>query len=922
MADVDVSLVADEISHLIFRVTNLIPGVENKLDSVLKGLRQMHHFLCDVDAKLEQNDEVKNWEDYSKAAQQVEDIINEFILKTIRKKGFWKKELFSWQDPRSPSKLHDQLKQMESKIHDISRRRGLAFEECIGGESSRQDIRGPVQKEEIKEQLITGVTRLCVISILGDEGMGKKSLAMEIYNSNDVKEHFQCCAWVNESEKILQEIAEQVKFYEFKPDTRNIREGELVQKLWEFLKTRKYLIVMADMWFTKVWDKLRVAFPDSDNGSRILFTTEDPECPIKVLRPLNEHESWELFTEKVSVPSKFSQLARVLVSACVGIPLVTVQFGALMSIMKADHDWVWEGMQELSNDWDRRFCIRALNAYWDLPLYLKHCFFYVVCFPENYEIPARRLIALWIAEGLVEVSKDGLSPEEVAETYIKKLIRRNLIQVAKQKIDEELVKTCRLPIALRQFWLSNAKEANFLLSRRKRKSMPSSSSSSPPRTDMIFRLFDNLDENHLHRNDTNPHDFQPYRYLYSLLSFDLRQGSKPGEDIENFFHRGITSTGRWFQLLRVLDLEGVFKPRLNRVLGKLINLRYLGLRWTFLDTLPPSIGNLKFLQTLDVKHTYVNNLPSSIWKLKHLRHLYLNNNRLEPVRGGTLLDLQTLRGVLVNKESQVKGGFDRSTDLRKLGLTCRSMSEDSQQEALAEWVRKLKNLRVLRLKSTDDLGQPSCLNLKSLLGLGVLSNIYLVGKLQKLFEDQFPPSVTRLTLSASELRDDSMPTLEKLLNLRILELFSGSYTGTRMVFSSKGFGQLRQLRLWKLHELKVWRVEVGAMPNIREIEIRFCNNLKMLPDGLQHLSTLQKLRLWKLEELEEWTVEKGAMPSIREIEIGFCNKLKMLPEDGLQHLSTLQKLKLTGMPKQFNAKVNKDHGHQDWFPPSYKAEYM
>ncbi|KAF8406857.1 hypothetical protein HHK36_005978 [Tetracentron sinense] len=897
----------------------------NKLELVLKGLMQMRLFLSDA----ERSDVVmKNWvEDLKGVASEVEGVIDKFIQDTVTKMGFRKRLLLHWQDPQTLLKFRKELKKVVIKIDNIFTQavsHGIVYIKGDQSSSSVHPYRRTLsfidkqrqellvqEKQEIETQLTTGETERRVISIVGLMESGKTALAWETYNSEAVKEKFPCRVWVNvfqlyDTGEILQEIAQQVKLYELQPDTRTIREEELVQKLCDFLKTSTYLIVLAEVWTIKIWNKLQAAFPDSHNGSRILLVTRNEDVPLQswllyasdgwdwkrttrfsrltsefvrfsrhlswqkrsstedvscelpeIVRHgtgtrLKDDESWELFTRKVQVPSEFEQIARELVKNCEDMPLTIARLAAVLSMKDATpEEEEWTRTFRLSHKPGKlRMYIMAMNGDNDLPLYLMRCLLYVVYnFRANSKIPARRLIALWIAEGLVEDTPfglsnedDGLSSEDVAETYLTALINRNLIQVAKQKFDGE-VKSCRLPNdARQQFWLSKAKEANILLSHRTRNSM---SESSPPSKEMILRLVDHLDEKdacfiHLHGTDKNP-SLHRYKYISSFLSFDLREGSKPGEDIDNFLHRGISS--RCFKLLRVLDLEDVFKPRLNRVIGKLIHLRYLGLRRTFLDTLPSSIGNLKYLQTLDVKHTYINNLPSSIWKMQHLRHLYLHNTRFEPVRGGTLPHLQTLWGVLVDNESQVKSGLDRSTDLRFLELTCRSMLEKSQQ-ALAQWIGELGNLRSLRLISTNDSGRPSDLYLNSLSGLGDLSTLYMRGKLQKLFDvTEFPKSLTGLTLSASELRVDPMQTLEKLPNLRILELYSGSYTWTSMLCSSKGFHQLRQLRLWKLAELKKWTVEKEAMPSIREIEIRFCFKLEMLPDGLQNLSTLRILKL-------------------------------------------------------------------------------
>lgn len=43
-------------------------------------------------------------------------------------------------------------------------------------------------------------------------------------------------------------------------------------------------------------------------------------------------------------------------------------------------------------------------------------------FPQNFEIPARRLIVLWVAEGLVHPMEEKEAPEDVAERYLTMLI--------------------------------------------------------------------------------------------------------------------------------------------------------------------------------------------------------------------------------------------------------------------------------------------------------------------------------------------------------------------------------------------------------------------------------------------------------------------------------------------------------------------
>ena len=56
----------------------------------------------------------------------------------------------------------------------------------------------------------------------------------------------------------------------------------------------------------------------------------------------------------------------------------------------------------------------------------------------------------------------------------------------------------------------------------------------------------------------------------------------------------------------------------------------------------------------------------------------------------------------------------------------------------------------------------------------------------------------------------------------------------------------------------------------------------------------------------------GALPRLRDLEIRSCAKLRKLP-DGLQHVKTLQELKLSNMPTKFTEWIKiKDCNSEDW----------
>ncbi|KAL5579557.1 hypothetical protein UlMin_011999 [Ulmus minor] len=340
-----------------------------------------------------------------------------------------------------------------------------------------------------------------------------------------------------------------------------------------------------------------------------------------------------------------------------------------------------------------------------------------------------------------------------------------------------------------------------------------------------------------------------------FMFFDTREGEKPGKDIGNYLLTSIDS-GTLGEL-RVLDLEGVFRPKLPESIKKLKRLVYLGLRWTDLETLPQSVGKLLHLQTLDLKHTRITELPCSIWKLEELQHLYLDQNSSitsMPKHSAISTEkLETLSsGVLVEgKGSALISALEKFRKLQKLGLTLKLTPQ--QQKELAKQIEKLIHLKSLSLRSINHSGETLDLILESVSLLNNLNSLYLFGKLNMLCIDEPPMSLTRLselTLSAAGLTEDPMPKLGKLLNLKFLSFFKDSYKEKDMNCDSVSFPKLLVLQLWNLDSLENLKVERGAMKKIGEIEIRNCRNLKV-PSGLTHLQTLQELKLTNMPETYE-----------------------------------------------------------------------
>ncbi|KAF5735371.1 hypothetical protein HS088_TW15G00873 [Tripterygium wilfordii] len=592
---------------------------------------------------------------------------------------------------------------------------------------------------------------------------------------------------------------------------------------------RRSLFIFDCITTNYVRDALRSLLNSTSNRMRIIFIVPhacvnqqvDERSFIYKLHLRSDDETWALFTHtlKVSIPAELLKLKSKILRTCGGLPKVIVELAGILSHTTMEE---WSTVLEQLNQDEEPWSEPLHEIYKNMPLYLRRCLFYFGLFPKDFNIPARRLIVLWVAEGLGWKENIDEPPEQVSESCLEELVSQNVVQVTK--------------------------EANFLQGH------------SSPRTSIVRRVADHLDSRDgtfdvIHReNKPSSSMYSCSREVISFLSFDTRDGSKPGQEIGDFLELCISR--KCLFDLQVLDLEHVFQPKLPETTAKLTRLKYLGLRWTCLKKLPSFICKLLNLQTLDLKRTSIDTLPSSIWLMEKLRHLYLDKRNscrfvCRP-NGRSFMDLWTLWGLFVDEESPVKDGLDTIMNIRKLGLACRLMSSRqeamfSQLEAVANWVQKLEHLQRLRLKSYDQSNQPWELPLKSLSGHSCLTSIYLVGKLKyQSIVSEFPQKIIEITLSASGLTEDPMQMLDKLPNLKFLRLLSKSYTRETMLCSAKGFPELRVLKLWELESLEDWNMQEGAMPRLKDLEIRSCKNLRNLPNGLQYMSTLYLFKLSKM----------------------------------------------------------------------------
>ncbi|KAL5981544.1 hypothetical protein ACLOJK_015606 [Asimina triloba] len=851
IAEAVLSFSVSRLGDQLNQEANSLVGVGNDLEWVEGQFRWMEAFIKDAEAKSDQDERVKNWiQEVRILAYQAEDIIDTFLVEIALSTG----ALGTIGNFNARRKLASEIERMKVRIHSISESREFYGIESItastAGQSSREQgtlsphgeephfVGFQAELEKLMQQLAQGEQRRSVVSIVGMGGQGKTTLARKLYQNDAVRRHFHPCLWISVSQvHDLRELLLVVMKRCIGRSNRNVCADELREKIAEHLRGKRYLIVLDDVWTFGAWDGIKDAFPSTSNGSKVLLTTRnrdvalhaDPISEPHELRGLDEDESWELFLKKAfsGGDANFSidpqHLRREIFRKCQGIPLAIVIIGGLLSRRTEPREWknilksiAWQ----LIEGEDRMSGILSLS-YRDLPYYLKPCFLYLGIFPPDYEIPAKKLIQLWVAEGFLK-ERGALTLEEVGEECLHELLRRSLIHVA-AKSSSGAIKSCRIHGVSRDFAVSKAEEDVFL-------EVHSSASASKPCKGRRLAV------HHAERFDFLN------RFISNLRSLLIHNGGVHrliGDKEEKLICGS-------FKLLRVLDMEGVEVEKLPSEIGELVHLKYLGFAVRS-KTLPTNVANLFNLQTLCMSNSLGHiRIPVSVLEMQQLRHVRVAGNQCWIETEGrpgfgqlwSSSSLQTLENVVAT-EWMTDGCLGSLTKLRKLGIDIYLMPYRGSVERIWKSITTMESLESLYARTRyGSLGQvPSLNHLPNLCKLkleGRIENPPLLGGL--------PTYLTKLILEESCLEQDPVPSLEKLEHLRILSLGKNSYKGEKITCSVNGFPRLKCLKLENLPCLREWIVEKRSMPCLLDLVLGPCSNLKEVPD-LQHVPTLKRFQV-------------------------------------------------------------------------------
>ncbi|XP_042018107.1 putative late blight resistance protein homolog R1A-10 [Salvia splendens] len=316
--------------------------------------------------------------------------------------------------------------------------------------------------------------------LVGTAGVGKTTLAMQIYQDPEIHSKFECRAWVTVGRvpqptvQIMRGIVSQLC---------GITQGEVKidYRLEKRLPDKHCLIVLDDVWEEEdAWGRMKFTFPYIRNRCiQVLLTGRHRKLMNDYIftdgfevRLLNEEESMELLCDKVFgdeiCPPHLHKAAVKIAKHCEGLPLLIVTVAHIISISEHNRDPVyWNGVAERRNsvfeDAYDEISKVLFPSYDYLPQNLKMIFLFLGVFPRDSDTPTSKIITMLMAEGLLSSYKSGCKClKELNYGY--SLVSRMLRTVDKSFLVEFQVrefKTCWLHSSWRHVCREEASKNKF-----------------------------------------------------------------------------------------------------------------------------------------------------------------------------------------------------------------------------------------------------------------------------------------------------------------------------------------------------------------------------------------------------------------------------------------------------------------------------
>ncbi|CAL4986444.1 unnamed protein product [Urochloa decumbens] len=709
--------------------------------------------------------------------------------------------------------------------------------------------------EKLEEWLIGDAERrLRVVSIVGLGGIGKTTLAKELYCK--IESRFDCQAFARTSQKpdirkLLSSILLQVR-PERPPDA--LESSNLIDTIRVHLQHKKYFIIIDDLWASSTWDIVCRALPDDKCYSRVITTTEidvvaqrccghNSEYILK-MGPLRDDESRKLFISRFpsdqSGSSEQSEVFFEIIRKSGGFPLAIITISSLLARQQSGIErcnYIRKSLSsKLRTDPSMEGMKQVLDlCYNNLPGHLKACMLYLSTYKEDQKIWKDDMVKQWIAEGFICV-KEGNSMEEVANTYLDELVDGGMIQPADIDYNGEVL-SCTVHYMILNLIRYKSIEENFV--------------TAIDGSQTKIRLADKVRRLSLLFGDADDAEPPANLRLSQVRSLVFYGFFKCLPSIVQFARLQLLILHLWGdQDNKSFDLTAICK---------LFGLKYLEIVCNVTLSLPTEIQGLRYLETLKID-SRVSEVPQDIINLQGLLHLSIPGDTNLPNCIGRLATLRTLGFFDLTRNSADNVlSLRELTNVWDLRLTCSELQPNNlkkNMEHLGSVLSKLQNLKSLSLLPEGSYNgntvEPSAASSDISYDLSSMCTpSTLVEKLELMprfcILSVLPEWIGKLRLlsilkiEVMEALGSGIDILEELPALAALSLYVRTAPLERIIFHRQGFPVLMQF-VFICTALCI-TLEDGAMPNVRRLKVGFNANTigehSMSEAGLENLTGLE-----------------------------------------------------------------------------------
>ncbi|KAH9782655.1 putative disease resistance protein [Citrus sinensis] len=911
--------------NLISFVRQLQGGVDSELKRWEKKLKMIQAVLSDAEEKRLTDEAVKMWlDELQDLAYDAEDILDGFGTQALESKLMAKNQDSTGQVlsfiPASlnPNAIMSNYS-MGSKIKDITSRLEqlcqdrieLGLPRIAGGASSptaaahqrppsssvpteREVFGREEDKAKILDMVLTDTpsdhANFVVIPIVGMGGIGKTTLAREVYNDKAVEDSkFDVKAWVCVSDvfDILGISKALLESITRRPCLLNSL-NEVQVELKVAVDKKRFLLVLDDVWNEdySLWVDLKAPFLAAAPNSKMIITTRNSNVasimgPIEHynLKSLLDDDCWSIFIQHalesrdLNAHQISESFHKKVVGKCGGLPLAAKTLAGLLRTMRHD---AWDDILD-SKLWDlprQSDVLPVLRlSYHHLPSHLKRCFAHCAIFPKDYEFNEKELTFLWKAGGIIRQSRKNQQLEELSSKCFQDLVSRSIFQQTSSGSAKFVMHDLIHDLAelVSRETIFRLEESTNLSSRRFERVRHSSYARGRLDGKSKFEVFNEIE------------------HLRTFLPLCIRGGVTSGYITSMVLYDLLPK----FKRLRMLSLEGYRIGELPIPFEDLRLLRFLNLADTDIRSLPESTCALLNLEILILRNcSRLIKLPPKMMNLINIRHLDIRGaNLLKEMPFGMkeLKNLQTLSNFIVGKGETASGLEDLGSlnflcdELCIAGLENVNNPQNAREAALCEklnlhaltleWGSQFDNSRDVAVEEhVLDILQPhKCIKKVAIRNYGGARFPLWIGdplfsKIEFLELENCNNCVSLPSLGLlSSLKHLAVKGLKKL---KIIE--SEVYgEGFSMPFPS-----LKILRFENLPEWWHWdtdikgNVHVDIFPRLQELSVVKCPKVSgKLPELLPSLEILV------VSKCEKLVVSLSSYPRLCRLEVDECKEL-------------------------------------------------